>query len=262
MRGTRVGNRNLPVPPNRNNVRNRNNLNPTRAAGQSYFGARGASIFSGIFSAVNRANQGAGAGEIAFAGGSTYGLSMIAIRLMRNIQNPYVQLGGLILANMGADYITDRVFQGNNMSNIQSQVQDRQLQLRNNSNVVVVDGEENETNITGGAGAGVNDASASINLSKINKAVTGITETVRKSKLLIDDISEKIGKTNERIKTKISTSAKLFQRRQQAIRRKVREDLIEASGIGGAMRRVNKVVSTSTRGFLGRILELKIYLKD
>ena len=96
---------------------------------------------------------------------------------------------------------------------------------------------------------------SSINLSKINKAVTGVTETVRKSKLLIDDISEKIGKTNERIKTKISDSAKLFQRRQQAIRRKVREDLIEASGIGGAMRRVNKVVSTSTRGFLGRILD-------
>ena len=32
---------------------------------------------------------------------------------------------------------------------------------------------------------------SSINLSKINKAVTGVTETVRKSKLLIDDISEK-----------------------------------------------------------------------
>ena len=96
---------------------------------------------------------------------------------------------------------------------------------------------------------------SSINLSKINKAVTGVTETVRKSKLLIDDISEKIGKTNERIKTKISDSAKLFQRRQQAIRRKVREDLIEASGLGGAMRRTNKIISTSTRGFLGRILD-------
>ena len=96
---------------------------------------------------------------------------------------------------------------------------------------------------------------SSINLSKINKAVTGVTETVRKSKLLIDDISEKIGKTNERIKTKISDSAKVFQRRQQAIRRKVREDLIEASGLGGALRRANKVVSTSTRGFLGRILD-------
>ena len=96
---------------------------------------------------------------------------------------------------------------------------------------------------------------SSLNLSKVNKAVTGITETVRKSKLLIDDISEKVGKTNERIKTKISDSAKLFQRRQQAVRRKVREDLIEASGIGGAMRRVNKIVSTSTRGFLGRLLD-------
>ena len=96
---------------------------------------------------------------------------------------------------------------------------------------------------------------SSLNLSKVNKAVTGITETVRKSKLLIDYISEKVGKTNERIKTKISDSAKLFQRRQQAVRRKVREDLIEASGIGGAMRRVNKIVSTSTRGFLGRILD-------
>ena len=96
---------------------------------------------------------------------------------------------------------------------------------------------------------------SSINLSKINKAVTGVTETVRKSKLLIDDISEKIGKTNERIKTKISDSAKVFQRRQQAIRRKVREDLIEASGLGGAMRRTNKIISTSTRGFLGRILD-------
>ena len=96
---------------------------------------------------------------------------------------------------------------------------------------------------------------SSLNLSKVNKAVTGITETVRKSKLLIDNISEKVGKTNERIKTKISDAAKLFQRRQQAVRRKVREDLIEASGIGGAMRRVNKIVSTSTRGFLGRILD-------
>ena len=96
---------------------------------------------------------------------------------------------------------------------------------------------------------------STINLSNINKAVTGVTETVRKSKLLIDDISEKIGKTNERIKTKISDSTKVFQRRQQAIRRKVREDLIEASGLGGALRRTNKIISTSTRGFLGRILD-------
>ena len=33
-----------------------------------------------------------------------------------------------------------------------------------------------------------------INLSKINKAVTGITETVRRSKVIIDSISEKVTK--------------------------------------------------------------------
>ena len=96
---------------------------------------------------------------------------------------------------------------------------------------------------------------SSLNLSKINKAVGNITDTVRKSKLLIENINKKVGESNERIRTKISNSAKLFQRRQQAVRRRIREDLIEASGIGGALRRANKIVSSSTRGFLGRILD-------
>ena len=96
---------------------------------------------------------------------------------------------------------------------------------------------------------------SSLNLSKINKAVGNITDTVRKSKLLIENIDKKVGESNERIRTRISNSAKLFQRRQQAVRRRIREDLIEASGIGGALRRANKIVSSSTRGFLGRILD-------
>ena len=95
----------------------------------------------------------------------------------------------------------------------------------------------------------------SINLSKINKAVTGITETVRRSKVIIDGISEKVNKSNENIKNRISDATKLFQMRRQAARRKEREDLVEASGIGGAIKRTNKIVSSSTRGFLGRILD-------
>ena len=94
-----------------------------------------------------------------------------------------------------------------------------------------------------------------INLSKINKAVTGITETVRRSKVIIDSISEKVTKSNENIRNRISDATKLFQTRRQAARRKEREDLIEASGIGGAIKRTNKVISKSTRGFLGRILD-------
>lgn len=95
----------------------------------------------------------------------------------------------------------------------------------------------------------------SINLSKINKAVTGITETVRRSKVIIDGISEKVNKSNENVRNRISDATKLFQMRRQAARRKEREDLVEASGIGGAIRRTNKIVSSSTRGFLGRILD-------
>ena len=159
VRGTRAGNRSLPIPPGqKNNIRNRNNVTPRATQGFGAFGQQ-ASIFSGIFSALNRANQGAGAGEIAFAGGSTFALSSLFLKFASRA-NPYVQVGGLILAGMGADAITDRIFSGNELSNVQSQVQDRQLQLRNNSNVVVVDGEEDETNITGGAGGGVADASA------------------------------------------------------------------------------------------------------
>ena len=63
----------------------------------------------------------------------------------------------------------------------------------------------------------------SINLSKINKAVTGITETVRRSKVIIDGISEKVNKSNENIKNRISDATKLFQMRRQAARRKERE---------------------------------------
>ena len=95
----------------------------------------------------------------------------------------------------------------------------------------------------------------SINLSKINKAVTGITETVRRSKVIIDGISEKVNKSNENLRNRISDATKLFQMRRQAARRKEREDLVEASGIGGAIKRTNKIVSSSTRGFLGRILD-------
>ena len=95
----------------------------------------------------------------------------------------------------------------------------------------------------------------SINLSKINKAVTGITETVRRSKVIIDGISEKVNKSNENVRNRISDATKLFQMRRQAARRKEREDLVEASGIGGAIKRTNKIVSSSTRGFLGRRLD-------
>ncbi len=46
-----------------------------------------------------------------------------------------------------------------------------------------------------------------------------------------------------------------FRKRQENIKRKDREDEIESSTVGGAIRRSGSVSSKSTRGFLGRILD-------
>lgn len=49
---------------------------------------------------------------------------------------------------------------------------------------------------------------------------------------------------------------KFFQsKREQQIKRKEREDILESSGISGAARRIQTVLSKSTRGFLGRVLD-------
>ncbi len=47
----------------------------------------------------------------------------------------------------------------------------------------------------------------------------------------------------------------LSQRRQEEERRKNKEDLLEASTIGGAIKRQGKVIASSTKGFLGRIMD-------
>ena len=47
----------------------------------------------------------------------------------------------------------------------------------------------------------------------------------------------------------------LSQRRKEEERRKNREDLLEASTIGGAVKRQAKVIASSTKGFLGRIMD-------
>lgn len=47
----------------------------------------------------------------------------------------------------------------------------------------------------------------------------------------------------------------LSQRRKEEERRKNREDLLEASTIGGAIKRQGRAIASSTKGFLGRIMD-------
>ena len=96
---------------------------------------------------------------------------------------------------------------------------------------------------------------AIIILDSINKTVSGITEAVKKANLIASDIGKKVREANVRLRERISNANKDYQRRLDSSRKKQREELIEALGIGGAMRRTGQVIKNTAKGFLGRIME-------
>ena len=96
---------------------------------------------------------------------------------------------------------------------------------------------------------------ASIKLDSINKTVSGITEAVKKANLIASDIGKKVREANVRLRERISNANKDYQKRLDSSRKKQREELIEALGIGGAMRRTGQVIKNTAKGFLGRIME-------
>ncbi len=96
---------------------------------------------------------------------------------------------------------------------------------------------------------------AIIKLDSINKTVSGITEAVKKANSIASDIGKKVREANVRLRERISNANKDYQRRLDSSRKKQREELIEALGIGGAMRRTGQVIKNTAKGFLGRIME-------
>ena len=92
-------------------------------------------------------------------------------------------------------------------------------------------------------------------LSNITKTLTGLksiaSKTLESSKTLGKIVEDNIIKK----KRTISRSSILARRRAEAIKRKDREDLLEASGVRGVVRKTKNAVVRSTKGFLGRIMD-------
>ena len=92
-------------------------------------------------------------------------------------------------------------------------------------------------------------------LSNITKTLTGLksiaSKTLESSKTLGKIVEDNIIKK----KRTISRSSILARRRAEATKRKDTEDLLEASGIRGAVRQTKNAVVRSTKGFLGRIMD-------
>ena len=95
---------------------------------------------------------------------------------------------------------------------------------------------------------------SSISIKSIGNTATSFLKSLTNSKIIAQEITEKTRETNKFKRTLISNDNKFFRKRQENIRRKDREDELEASQITGVTKTQGSVLAKSTRGFLGRIL--------
>ena len=165
LKGQRPGSQTY-IPQRQN--RNRTNRRVTTQAGQTLSSltskrndmafARRGGYFASALSLVNSYLSGEGPIE-SFARATAQGITLAGALYFTRNAPVALQLASLIGAPVAVDAIIDNVFQGNELDNIQSQVQNRQLQLREQANNVTVVGDNtDETNVTGSTQ--VSDASA------------------------------------------------------------------------------------------------------
>lgn len=94
-----------------------------------------------------------------------------------------------------------------------------------------------------------------ININNVSKGMNSLNTGLGNLKKSSDTIKT-VTLNRTRIKRESFARDKILTNmREEAIRRKDQESVIEASGIGGAMKRTASVIGDSTKGFLGRILD-------
>ena len=168
LRGQRPGSRTY-IPPNtRGQTRNRTNRRITTQIGQTGASltnrgqgmryARGSGYFAATLSLINSYLSGEGPIE-SIVRATAQGLGIAGTLLLTRNAPLALQVGGLIGAPVAIDTIIDNVFQGNELETIQSQVQNRQLELRERANNVTVVGDNTEETNVVGSGE-VSDASS------------------------------------------------------------------------------------------------------
>jgi muramidase (phage lysozyme) len=96
---------------------------------------------------------------------------------------------------------------------------------------------------------------SSISVSNIKRSVSSLGKGIKRAQGSAISLSRSISQRNETKRQAISVRSGLFQRRREAVRRRDQEDIVEAGSVFGGIRRTQKVVMNSTKGFLGRILD-------
>ena len=96
---------------------------------------------------------------------------------------------------------------------------------------------------------------SSISINSIRSSATQFTKSLRRTSVIASQIEKTTRQRNIFNQRSISKDNEYFRKRRENIRRKQREDELESSSITGVTKKEGNIVSRSTRGFLGRILD-------
>lgn len=96
---------------------------------------------------------------------------------------------------------------------------------------------------------------SSISINSLRKSVANFTKGMKGAQKTASQIVRQIDEDNKFKRSLISKDRSFFRKRREAVRRRQREDEIEASTVGGVIKRQGSVLGKSTKGFLGRILD-------
>lgn len=96
---------------------------------------------------------------------------------------------------------------------------------------------------------------SSISIGNISKSVSGLRDSISGTQSTVVRMGTALRDSNSYKLSSISKSDTLFRSRREAVRRREQEDIVEASSVGGAVKRTGRIISSSTKGFLGRIFD-------
>ena len=96
---------------------------------------------------------------------------------------------------------------------------------------------------------------SSLKISSLSRTIDSVNKVFGSVQQTTSTIADSLTKQGDQKRKTLSDSNKFFLARREAVRKREQESLIEASSVGGAIRRTGKVVMDSTKGFLGRILD-------
>ncbi len=96
---------------------------------------------------------------------------------------------------------------------------------------------------------------SNLSLNKIQSSVNSFSKSMSSARSTTTTLNKSLTESSRQKRKALQVDHIRFFRRRDAVRKRENENVIEASSVGGAIKRTGKVIADSTKGFLGRILD-------